>query len=64
MGRAEGIVSETNYQRYFGAPEKAAEMLGKVASCGRECPLFNTEHCPYERKCEDAWFEWLESEAE
>jgi hypothetical protein len=56
-------MSETNYQRYFGTPEKAAEMLEKVAAC-RACHLFHTDTCGLSGTCAGAWLTWLESEAE
>lgn len=51
-------MSETNYQRYFGTPEKAAEWL-----------CYNIKECPdceyfYTDKCGTGYLEWLESEAE
>ena len=62
LGQACENHAESNWHRWFGTPEKAAEMLGKVASCGRDCPLFPV--CTYEKKCEDVWLEWLEGDAE
>lgn len=56
---------ETNYQRYFGTPEKAAEFLGVYLNC-YVCPA----ECPdgpaiiFPTQCVGRILEWLESEAE
>ena len=55
-------MSETNYQRYFGTPEKAAKWLADKEIC---------EYCRFyygcsadDRECEGIMRKWLESEAE
>ena len=58
-------MTETNYQRYFGTPEKAAEFLGVYLNC-YVCPA----ECPdgpaiiFPTQCVGRILEWLESEAE
>ena len=57
-------MAETNYQRYFGTPEKAAETIMRITTlCYTRkctaCPLYYTD-C-IELEC---IAEWLESEAE
>lgn len=58
-------MSETNYQRYFGTPEKAAEFLGVYLNCDvcpAECP--NGPAIIFPTQCIGCILEWLESEAE
>lgn len=58
-------MSETNYQRFFGTPEKAAETLDLITKCCNECADFGCHKCPIGPECElGDIFEWLESEAE
>ena len=58
-------MSETNYERYFGTPEKAAEMAKLICYLFRRC-----DGCPFDNAdCgglngTEVWLEWLESEAE
>jgi hypothetical protein len=65
MGRTEGIVSETNYQRYFGTPEKASEIVSKLCKAVKDC-----DYCPFwkEKTCPECALEntreWMETEAE
>lgn len=58
-------MSETNYERYFGTPEKAArtasQMCRAAAYCDR-CPFEDKHRCP-EGTLARA-LEWLESEAD
>lgn len=60
--------TETNWQRYFGTPEKTATTL--VAVCVRarscfECPVFDPDgdDCPIVEDLVRA-MEWLEADAE
>lgn len=57
-------MSETNYSRLFGTPERAAETLSKIV-CGDcihdgECPLLECD-CSYSPS---TYLEWLEQEAD
>ena len=55
---------QTNYQRYFGTPEKAARVLQEWCyakeDCS-ECPFLALEPCPWQA---NSMSSWLESEAE
>lgn len=56
-------MSETNYERYFGTPEKAAELMTDM------CDAMECELCPLEKvKCPGAQFgtylSWMEASAE
>ena len=53
---------ETNYQRYFGTPEKAAVYLSEHAPC-EDCKLYGGCFADVE-DCEFSLREWLESEEE
>ena len=56
-------MSETNYERHFGTPEKAAETVGKLCDKLDTCDgCFLDGACPYQDGL--GWLEWLESEAE
>lgn len=57
-------MSETNYERYFGTPEKAAETASKLCDKLDTCDhcVLNDGLCPYQDG--EEWLEWLESEAE
>lgn len=56
-------MSETNYERYFGTPEKAAALIEKVCFGAYSCSYCALDGaCPYQGGKE--WREWLESEAE
>ena len=52
---------ETNYERYFGTPEKAAAYLACHTRCS-DCELIG-EWCNGSSKCKDAINAWLEREA-
>lgn len=54
-------MSETNYERYFGTPEKAAAYLASHTRCA-DCDLLG-EGCTTSRKCKETIMKWLESEA-
>lgn len=63
----------TNYEKYFGSPEKAAafleeigeensycvilELTKEVEYCGPSCPYYANHRCSHDNR------EWLESEA-
>lgn len=59
----------TNYEKYFGTPERAAWTMRIHATCDR-CPA--ARHCDIERvegvsrvfQCHGIICEWLESEAD
>lgn len=58
-------MSETNYQRYFGTPEKAAEIVSNLCQVVKDCdycPFWKEEGCPNDSTT--TTLEWLESEAE
>lgn len=61
-------MSETNYERYFGTPEKAADFMESVCNvidgheaCGH-CPVWGINIRCYGSR--EQMLEWLESEAE
>lgn len=63
----------TNYERYFGTPERAADTLAMLAGYNSLCPLIDIEKtqdfctsCPKltGRGCELREIEWLEEESE
>lgn len=57
-------MSETNYQRYFGTPERALEWMYDHIDC-YACPASCNEcYNPNRRLCREIINEWLESEAE
>jgi hypothetical protein len=56
--------AETNYQRYFGTPEKAVRVLQAWCDANRDCfgcPFLTLDTCPRQANNMSSW---LESEAE
>ena len=56
----------TNYERYFGTPQKAAKVAAafcRAADHCYNCPFGDLGTCP-SGDSEHAYIEWLESEAE
>lgn len=61
-----GWKPQTNWQRYFGTPEKAKDTVFKIikaVDCGK---FEHCGRCPVEQFCQsdEPMLEWLESEAE
>ena len=52
---------ESNYQRYFGTPERAAAYLASHTRC-TDCELLG-EGCSSSRACKGAILAWLEADA-
>lgn len=55
---------QTNYERYFGTPEKVAKNVSKmcqaIKDCDR-CPFWKEESCPTDSTT--VALKWVESEA-
>lgn len=65
---AESIRGESNYERLFGTPERAARTLIQTSIACQdfykrctECPFYDTSICPnnFEEEDYDALLEWL-----
>lgn len=54
---------ETNFQRYFGTVEKAAEFLGLRVQCNA-CPMEECNGLASNEKCAKYWLDWLNAPAE
>lgn len=70
---AESLRDESNYERLFGTPERAARTLGVYfiedcsgVKCG-DCPFYGEGdylNCIIARRNDDALLEWLRGDAE
>lgn len=57
-------MSETNYQRYFGTPEKAAKFIEGNIVCD-QCKIRDfCDKATKAKDCASTALEWLESEAD
>ena len=65
-----GDESESNYEKLFGTPERAARTLARMCAIGdgscAGCPMFkaNLEHCKSDHTHLKSIVEWLRGDAE